>query len=138
MIQFKYKRKVFSNLIQIHISLYLWSAGSIVWGMENQSQPNLIVILADGLGYGDLGCYGSEDMKTPHLDQLAKEGTCFTDFYLPAGQCTLTRAAFLTGSYPQRLWWLGPATDRSSWQGGCRPDHLKTNFPNANEFVYFD
>ena len=112
--------------------------GSIVWGMENQSQPNLIVILADDLGYGDLGCYGGEDIKTPHLNQLAKEGTRFTDFYVPAGQCTPTRAAFLTGSYPQRLWWLGPATYRSSWQGGCRPDRLKTNFLNANEFVYFD
>ncbi len=84
MVQFKYKRKLFSNLIQIHISLYLWSIGSIVWGMENKSQPNFIVILADGLGYGDLGCYGSKDMNTPNLDQLAKEGTCFTDFtYLP-------------------------------------------------------
>jgi arylsulfatase A len=99
----KFMRRVFSNLIQIHISLYLWAFGSIALGIENQSQPNLIVILADDLGYNDLGCYGGEDIKTPHLDQLAKEGTRFTDFYVPAGQCTPTRAAFLTGSYPQRV-----------------------------------
>ncbi|MGB0292355.1 MAG: sulfatase family protein [Luteolibacter sp.] len=66
-------------------------------------KPNFVVILADDLGYADLGCYGAKDIKTPHLDALAKDGTRFTDFYVPAGQCTPTRAAFLTGSYPQRV-----------------------------------
>ncbi len=66
-------------------------------------KPNFIVILADDLGYADLSCFGATDIKTPHLDALAKEGTRFTDFYVPAGQCTPTRAAFLTGSYPQRI-----------------------------------
>jgi len=71
--------------------------------LTGAEKPNFIVILADDLGYADLGCYGAKAIKTPHLDQLAKEGTRFTDFYVPAGQCTPTRAAFLTGSYPQRV-----------------------------------
>ena len=66
-------------------------------------KPNFIVILADDLGYSDLGCYDAKKIKTPHLDALAKGGTRFTDFYVPAGQCTPSRAAFLTGCYPQRV-----------------------------------
>lgn len=65
--------------------------------------PNVIVILTDDLGYGDLGCYGNEVIKTPHIDRMANEGTRFTDFYVPAAQCSPARAAFLTGSYPQRI-----------------------------------
>lgn len=66
-------------------------------------RPNIIFILADDLGYGDLGCYGCGDVHTPHLDRLAAEGLRFTDFYANAAVCTPTRAAFLTGRYQQRL-----------------------------------
>jgi arylsulfatase A-like enzyme len=65
--------------------------------------PNIVFILADDLGYGDLGCYGSEVHRTPNLDQLAEEGIILTDFYAAASVCTPTRAAFLTGSYPRRV-----------------------------------
>ncbi len=61
------------------------------------SRPNIIVILADDLGYGDLACYGSEVALTPHLDQMAAEGTRFTDFYVNAPICGPTRAGILTG-----------------------------------------
>ena len=64
--------------------------------------PNVIVIYADDLGYGDLGCYGSPTIRTPHLDQLAAEGMRFTDFYSAAEVCTPSRAALLTGRYPVR------------------------------------
>jgi len=66
-------------------------------------KPNLVVILTDDLGYGDLGCYGADLIKSPRIDRMAEEGTRFTDFYVPAAQCTPTRAAFLTGCYPQRI-----------------------------------
>lgn len=65
--------------------------------------PNIIFILADDLGYGDLGCYGCEDIRTPNLDQFAKEGVRFTDYYANGSVCTPTRAAFMTGRYQQRL-----------------------------------
>ncbi|TWU47980.1 sulfatase family protein [Rubripirellula reticaptiva] len=63
---------------------------------------NLLVIMADDLGYGDLGCYGSSVHRTPHIDRLADEGMRFTDFYVTSSVCTPTRAAFLTGRLPRR------------------------------------
>ncbi len=65
-------------------------------------KPNLILILADDLGYGDLGCYGSEKIKTPHLDALAGEGLRLTSFYAQS-VCGPSRAALLTGCYPIRV-----------------------------------
>ena len=66
-------------------------------------QPNVLFILADDLGYGDLSCYGRPDYRTPVLDSLAREGVRFTNAYAAAPVCTPTRCAFMTGRYPQRL-----------------------------------
>ena len=66
-------------------------------------KPNIIFILADDLGYADLGCMGATDIKTPHLDRLAAEGVKFTDFYANAPVCTPTRAGFMTGRWQQRI-----------------------------------
>ena len=63
--------------------------------------PNIIVILADDQGYGDLGCYGSPYIRTPHIDRMARDGMRFTDFYAQS-LCGPSRAALLTGSYPAR------------------------------------
>jgi arylsulfatase len=69
--------------------------------------PNVVLIYADDLGYGDLGCYGATDIKTPHLDRLAKEGTRFTSFYVAQAVCTASRAALLTGCYANRVGMAG-------------------------------
>lgn len=66
-------------------------------------QPNFILIFTDDQGYNDLGCFGSKTIKTPHLDQLAKEGRKFTSFYVASSVCSPSRAALLTGSYPKRV-----------------------------------
>ncbi len=70
---------------------------------ETAPRPNILFILADDLGYGDLSCYGRPDFQTPVLDRLAREGIRFTDNYSAAPLCTPTRCAFITGRYPQRL-----------------------------------
>ncbi len=66
-------------------------------------RPNIVFILADDLGYGDLGCYGAADIRTPFIDGFAAEGVRFTQFYSNGSECTPTRAAFLTGRYQQRV-----------------------------------
>jgi N-acetylgalactosamine-6-sulfatase len=66
-------------------------------------RPNVVFILADDLGYGDLGCYGCRDIKTPSIDRLAGQGVRFTNFYANGPECTPTRAALLTGRYQQRI-----------------------------------
>ncbi|MCX7885630.1 MAG: sulfatase-like hydrolase/transferase [Verrucomicrobiae bacterium] len=68
-----------------------------------QNKPNIVVFLADDLGYGDLSCYGAKDIQTPRIDKIAAEGVRFTQFYANGPECTPTRAAFLTGRYQQRI-----------------------------------
>ncbi len=70
--------------------------------VRHDRRLNLVVIMADDLGYGDLSCYGSTVHQTPNIDRLAEEGVRFTDFYVTTSVCTPTRAAFLTGRFPRR------------------------------------
>ena len=65
-------------------------------------RPNLLFILADDLGYGDLSCYGRPEYRTPNLDALARDGLRFTNAYSASPVCTPTRCAFMTGRYPAR------------------------------------
>jgi len=67
------------------------------------AKPNFILIFTDDQGYNDLGCFGSETIKTPHIDQLAAEGRKFTSFMVASPVCTPSRAGLLTGSYPKRV-----------------------------------
>ena len=65
--------------------------------------PNFVIILADDQGYGDVGCYGAQGFQTPNLDRMAAEGIRFTDFYVAQPICSASRAALLTGCYPNRI-----------------------------------
>jgi arylsulfatase A-like enzyme len=67
------------------------------------NSPNIIVMLMDNLGYGDIGCFGSRLHRTPHVDRLASEGMRFTSFYSTSGVCTPSRASLMTGCYPRRV-----------------------------------
>ncbi|KIC94020.1 sulfatase family protein [Flavihumibacter solisilvae] len=69
---------------------------------QAQSKPNVIFIYADDLGYGDLGCYGATKLKTPNLDQLARQGIRFTNAHSTSATCTPSRYAIMTGQYPWR------------------------------------
>ena len=70
---------------------------------EPVAKPNIIVILADDLGWGDVGCYGATKIKTPHIDRLAREGMKFTDAHTAASVCSPSRYGLMTGRYPWRL-----------------------------------
>lgn len=75
---------------------------------ENETLPNIILINADDLGYGDLGCYGATMVQTPNIDQLAREGRRFTDAHTASAVCSPSRYGLLTGSYPLRRNFWGP------------------------------
>jgi arylsulfatase A-like enzyme len=82
-----------------------------------RDRPNIVVILVDDLGYGDLGCYGGE-IRTPNIDALAKNGLRFTDFHSNAAVCSPTRASLLTGRYPHRLGIQGALSDKKNQENG--------------------
>lgn len=84
--------------------------------------PNIILIVADDLGYADLACYGAKDIRTPNLDRLAKEGTRFTNFNVAQAVCTASRAALLSGCYPNRIGMAGALNHTST--SGIHPDEL--------------
>lgn len=117
---------------------------------ETKQKPNIIILLTDDQGYGDLHCYGNPDLQTPNLDQMAAEGTRFTNFYAGAASSTPSRAALLTGRYAERSGLSSVVDDLSEnglkssdytiadylkqngyttgifgkWHLGCRPEHL--------------
>ena len=70
---------------------------------KHEAAPNIILIMADDLGYGDLSCYGNNNIQTTHIDQLAKEGIRFTDYHSNGAVCSPTRAAMMSGLYQQKV-----------------------------------
>ena len=92
------------------------SLASVSPGGAEENPPNVVLIFADDLGYGDLGCYGAAKVKTPNIDRLADEGRRFTDAHSVSAVCTPSRYALLTGEYPVRasggkgVWGPAPVT----------------------------
>lgn len=137
----------------------------LTFSLSIQAQrPNIIYIMTDDMGYGDLGCYGRKEYATPHLDKLASQGMKFINAYAAAPVCTPTRTAFMTGRYPARtqIGLMEPLTSSSRDSGiGLTVDipslatlmrdagyetaligkwHLgfkPVNSPNRNGFDYF-
>lgn len=93
-------------------------AVALVWGVagpataRDADAPNILFILADDLGYGDLGCYGNPDLDTPTLDALARDGVRFTQYYTPSPLCAPARAALLTGRYNHRTGAIDVSSNR--------------------------
>jgi arylsulfatase A-like enzyme len=104
-------------------------------------RPNIVFVLVDDVGYGDLGCTGATDIRTPHIDRLAKEGVRFTDFYANAPVCTPSRAAFLTGRWQQRVgleWALGFTAEQQRRVDGKwveEPDKLALGLPTTETSI---
>jgi len=101
------RREFIKSIVGTGAVMGLQNYGCSRGNVDNNSkrtfkQPNIILIMADDLGYGDIGCYGNKTIKTPNIDALAKGGMKFTDFHANAPVCSPTRAALLTGRYQQR------------------------------------
>ncbi len=90
-----------NRFITASIFVLLATIGALAWGAE--LRPNVVLILADDLGYADVGIYGAQGFATPNVDRLAREGIRFTDFHVAQGVCSASRAALMTGCYPNRV-----------------------------------
>lgn len=111
----------------IFSALLVWLALASC-GLADQQRLNVVLILADDLGWTDLACYGGDLYETPHIDRLARDGMRFTQNYSACTVCSPTRAALLTGKYPARL----HITD---WIPGAMPDNPKLLVPDWTKFL---
>lgn len=114
-------RPCFRHLLGSLVILSLIDALACAQVPKEGQRPNVVIIFTDDQGTVDLNCYGAQDLHTPHLDALARRGTRFTQFYVGAPVCSPSRAALLTGRYPQRAQLAGNAPshrDHSGMPGG--------------------
>lgn len=111
----------FIHAVHCFICLLATLASGASAAMANDRKPNVIVILADDLGYGDLSCYGADDIATPNIDGMAMEGAKFNSFYV-SPVCSPTRAALMTGSHSTRVGIGGVMFPRNNH--GLNPDEI--------------
>lgn len=98
--------------------------------------PNIIFILADDWGWGDLRCYGHRQLKTPNLDRLARQGVLFTQFYVCSGVCSPSRTAFMTGHFPARHGIHGHIATLQQNEARGMPDYLDASVPNVAQLLH--
>jgi arylsulfatase A-like enzyme len=96
------------------LSLMLLAAMCSWCSAQTPERPNIVLLFTDDQGYGDVGCFGAKNFKTPNLDRLATEGTRFTSFYVAQPVCTASRAALMTGSYSNRVSLFGALNHESN------------------------
>jgi len=105
------------SVVAAALGASLWSIGPAAQrGGPTSPRPNVLLVIMDDIGYGDLGSYGATDAKTPHLDRLAREGVRLTEAYSNGPVCSPTRAALISGRYQQRVgieWALSGTADRN-------------------------
>lgn len=101
--QQNYDRRAFLKLISVGASSLALSSFLKCRKQYTNRFPNFVIIFTDDQGYADIGCFGALGFSTPNLDQMAEEGMRFTNFYVASSVCTPSRAALLTGCYPQRI-----------------------------------
>lgn len=108
------------------ISLLMLMSVIPFFARADDAKPNVIFILMDDMGYSDISAYGAKKVKTPNIDRLAEQGLKFTDFHTSASICSPSRAAFLTGAYPQRNGlYMGINPKREAhWFLGLNPDEI--------------
>ena len=93
-----------SYLTKVSLIVLLANAWFLSFGKDRISEmPNLIILLADDLGYGELGCQGNDEIPTPHIDGIAQKGVRFTQGYVTAPNCSPSRAGLITGKYGTRF-----------------------------------
>jgi len=92
-----------SIAISVFLSTLLASLAGPVFAAQRPDRPNILILLADDLGYGELGCYGGQDIPTPHIDELAGDGVLFRDGYVTAPFCAASRAGLIMGRYQTRF-----------------------------------
>ena len=100
-------------------------AGAVPDKSKSVRKPNVLIILTDDLGYGDISCYGQRNYQTPQIDKLAEEGVRCTDFYVPTPYCAPSRATLLTGRFPLRHGVIqNPAPDAGINDVGISTDEI--------------
>ena len=87
----------------INVTAIILTITASIFTLSASDKPNIIIVLNDDMGYADLGCFGAPKIKTPRIDQMAKNGTRFTDFYVASPVCSASRASLLTGCYHNRV-----------------------------------
>ncbi|HEY2574048.1 MAG TPA: sulfatase-like hydrolase/transferase, partial [Verrucomicrobiaceae bacterium] len=102
----------------LHALLFSFVISGSAWTATFPEKPNIIIILADDLGYGDLGCYGQQKIKTPSLDRLAADGVRFTQFYAGSTVCAPSRCVLMTGLH------TGHCTVRGNADVPLRPEDV--------------
>jgi arylsulfatase A-like enzyme len=83
--------------------VFLAAVSAIIRAAAPAAAPNIVVLLADDMGYGDVSSYGGKDVPTPRIDRLAREGVRFTDGYVTCPACAPSRLSLMAGAYPQRF-----------------------------------